>query len=178
MGDLSAANHPPVAVTDDLRSVMRNFASGVCVVSTFSDTESTRRHNALTVNSLTSVSLTPPLVSLSIRRDSTFLDDLMESRVWALSILDGGAEDLARIFARPAEDRMKALGSLPAEPGRQTGALLLDSAAWMECRYRDHLVAGDHLLIVGEVVGAGVNDSRSSLIFLHGEFHRMDRNAI
>ncbi|MBA4866829.1 flavin reductase family protein [Streptomyces sp. PSKA54] len=158
---------------DDLRSVMRNFATGVCVVSTFSDAESIRRHNALTINSLTSLSLSPPLVSLSIRRDSTFLDDLMGSQVWAISILDGAAEDLARIFARPAEDRRKALHSLPAEPGPQTGALLLDSAAWMECRYRSHLVAGDHLLIVGEVVGAGVNDAGSSLIFLHGKFHRI-----
>ncbi|ULR55560.1 flavin reductase family protein [Streptomyces deccanensis] len=178
MGELSAANRPAVAVEDDLRSVMRNFATGVCVVSTFSDAGSTRRHNALTINSLTSLSLDPPLVSLSIRSDSTFLDDLMESRVWSFSILDGGGEDLARIFARPAEDRVKALRSLPTEPGPQTGALLLDSAAWMECRYRDHLTVGDHLLIVGEVVGAGVRDKGSSLVFLGGEFHRMGRRAI
>ncbi|MFJ3933713.1 flavin reductase family protein [Streptomyces sp. NPDC090029] len=177
MGELSAADRPPVAVEDDLRSVMRNFATGVCVVSTFSDAESTRRHNALTINSLTSLSLDPALVSLSIRRDSAFLHDLMESRVWALSLLDGGGEDLARIFARPAEERGKALRSLPSEPGERTGALLLDSAAWMECRYRDHLVAGDHLLIVGEVVGTGVRHTRSSLVFLHGAFHRFERRA-
>ncbi|MCW5254554.1 flavin reductase [Streptomyces sp. SHP 1-2] len=163
---------------DDLRSVMRHFATGVCVVSTYSDAEPARRHNALTINSLTSLSLEPQLVSLSIRRDSTFLDDLMESGVWALSILDGGGEDLARIFARPAEERGKALRSLPAEPGAETGALVLDSAAWMECRYRDHLEAGDHLLVVGEVVGAGVRRSRSSLVFLHGAFHRVDQHAI
>ncbi|MBD0711848.1 MULTISPECIES: flavin reductase family protein [unclassified Streptomyces] len=178
MGELSSANRPAVAVKDDLRSVMRNFATGVCVVSTFSDAESARRHNALTINSLTSVSLDPPLVSLSIRRDSAFVDDLMSSRVWALSILDGGGEDLARIFARPAEERVKALRSLPAEPGGQTGALILDSAAWMECRYHAHLVAGDHLLILGEVVGAGVRNSGSSLVFLHGKFHGVDQSAI
>ncbi|MFJ3901310.1 flavin reductase family protein [Streptomyces sp. NPDC090025] len=178
MGDLSSADRPAIAVKDDLRSVMRTFATGVCVVSTYSDTESTRRHNALTVNSLTSLSLDPPLVALSIRRDSTFVADLLASRVWALSILDGGGEDLARIFARPAEEREKALRSLPAEPGEHTGALLLDSAAWLECRLHDQLVTGDHLLFVGEVVGAGVRDSRSALTFLHGKFRRVDQHAM
>ncbi|MGP3984860.1 flavin reductase family protein [Streptomyces sp. KR80] len=178
MGEVPAANQTAVAVKDDLRSVMRNFATGVCVVSTFSDRASPRRHNALTVNSLTSVSLDPPLVSLNIRRDSTFLDDLMESQVWAISILDAEAEDLARIFSRPEQDRRKALCTLPAEPGKETGALLLDSVAWMECRYRNHVVAGDHLLIIGEVVGLGVNDSRSPLIFLQGGFHRIGLDQV
>ncbi|MGW0774721.1 flavin reductase family protein [Streptomyces sp. NPDC002835] len=175
MSEVSAApagNLTAFAVKDDLRSVMRNFATGVCIVSTFSDGISTRTHNALTINSLTSVSLDPPLVSLSIRGDSTFLNDLMESRAWAVSILDAASEDLARIFARPEKDRKKALRDLRAEPGAQTGALLFDSVAWLECRYRTHVVAGDHILLIGDVVGLGTGDSRTPLVFLQGAFRR------
>ncbi|MEU7940826.1 flavin reductase family protein [Microbispora bryophytorum] len=178
MGEAPTANQVAVAVQDDLRTVMRNFATGVCVVTTFSGTASLRTHNALTINSLTSVSLDPPLISLSIRRESTFLADLMESRVWAVSILDAEGEDLARIFARPEQERKKALSSLPTKPGERTGALLLDSSAWLECRYWNHLVAGDHLLIVGEIVGLGTNHARVPLVFLQGAFHRIDLNRI
>ena len=174
MGEAPTANQVAVAVRDDLRAVMRNFATGVCVVTTFSGAAGLRTHNALTINSLTSVSLDPPLISLSIRRESTFLADLMDARVWAISILDAEGEDLARIFSRPEQERKKALGSLPAKPGERTGALLLDSSAWLECRYWNHLVAGDHLLIVGEVVALGTNLPRAPLVFLRGECHRID----
>lgn len=178
MGESPAANQMAVAVQEDLRTVMRNFATGVCVVTTYSGSAPSRTHNALTINSLTSVSLDPPLISLSIRRESTFLADLMESQVWAISILDADSEDLARIFARPEQERKKALGSLPTRPGEKTGALLLDCSAWLECRYWNHIVAGDHLLILGEIVGLGTSHTRSSLVFLQGGFHRIDLDAI
>jgi flavin reductase len=169
---------------NDLRDVMRNFATGVCIVSTFSDREpgwdrnAGRRHHAITANSLTSVSLDPPLVSLSIRGDSSFLADLMDSQVWAISILDADAEHVARSFARPKRERDEALGRLPTEPGEHTGALLFDAPAWMECRYRDHLVAGDHVMVIGEVVGLGVRASRPPLIFLQGAFHRFAHERV
>ncbi|MER6996198.1 flavin reductase family protein [Streptomyces sp. NPDC000410] len=173
--EASTADRTSAAVNaqSDLRTVMRNFATGVCIVTTFFDASSGRRHNAITANSLTSVSLDPPLVSLSIRGDSGFLADLMDSRVWATSILDADAADLARIFAGPEQERRRALGGLPTETGTQTGAQLLDGLAWMECRYRDHLVTGDHVMVIGDVVGLGVRGSGSPLIFVQGGFHRM-----
>ncbi|MEU5459068.1 flavin reductase family protein [Streptomyces globisporus] len=178
MGEVSATSRPVITIQDELRSVMRNFATGVCVVSTFTDAPSGRIHNALTVNSLTSLSLSPPLISISIRLESTFLDELMESGVWAVSVLDGGGEDLARIFARPEEERRRSLRSLPTEPGAATGAAVLDGAAWLECRYHQHVVTGDHVLVIGEVVGLGEDSTRSPLVFLHGGFHRFEREQV
>ncbi|MGW4807285.1 flavin reductase family protein [Kitasatospora sp. NPDC004272] len=162
----------------DLREVMRNFATGVCVVSTYSDRAPGRRHHAFTANSLTSVSLDPPLVSLSIRGDSSFLADLMESRVWGISILDADSERLARAFARSRQQRDEALGQVPTVPGERTGALLFDAPAWMECRYRDHLVAGDHVMVIGEVVALGVRRAGAPLIFLQGAFHRFEHERV
>ncbi|MCT6778263.1 flavin reductase family protein [Streptomyces rubiginosohelvolus] len=178
MGEVSATSRPVITIQDELRSVMRNFATGVCVVSTFTDAPSGRIHNALTVNSLTSLSLSPPLISISIRLESTFLDELMESGVWAVSVLDDGGEDLARIFARPEEERRRSLRSLPTEPGAATGAVVLDGAAWLECRYHQHVVTGDHVLVIGEVVGLGADSTRSPLVFLHGGFHRFEREQV
>ncbi|AZM75440.1 flavin reductase family protein [Streptomyces sp. G3] len=176
MGQAPAADHTTGAVDapDDLRAVMRHFATGVCVVSTHRQQEDGLRHSAVTVNSLTSVSLEPPLVSVSFRSDSSFLTDLMEARVWGISILDGGSEELARLFARPRAERDEAVRTRPAEPGPHTGALLFEAAGWMECRYRDHVVAGDHVMVIGDVVGLGVRGTRTPLIFLQGGFHRFE----
>jgi flavin reductase (DIM6/NTAB) family NADH-FMN oxidoreductase RutF len=66
-----------------------------------------RRHDA--VNSLTSISLDPPLVSLRLRRGSGFLTDLLETRTWAVSILDATAGDVARLFAQDRATRAAAV---------------------------------------------------------------------
>ncbi|WP_258054526.1 flavin reductase family protein [Streptomyces sp. Ru71] len=153
---------------------MRQFATGVCVVSTYEECEAGRVHDAITVNSLTSVSLAPPLISLSFRSDSGFLATLMETQQWGISILDADSERTARLFARPRHEREAALRSLPSEAGRLTGALLFGASGWMECRYRDHLVVGDHVMVIGEVLGLGVHESPSPLIFLQGGFHRFE----
>ena len=46
-------------MTVDLRGAMRSFATGVCVLTTYLDEATGRRHDGLMVNSLTSVSLDP-----------------------------------------------------------------------------------------------------------------------
>ncbi|MFG3496016.1 flavin reductase family protein [Streptomyces sp. NPDC047928] len=165
-------------MNNDLRTVMRNFATGVCVVSTYADDSSGRRHNAITVNSLTSVSLEPPLVSLSFRRESGFLADLLRSEVWGISILGAEGEDTARLFARSREERDQALRDLPSEIGAHTGTRLFDAAGWMECRYRDRVTAGDHVMVIGEVVGLGSREDRTPLIFLQGGFHRFELEQV
>lgn len=158
----------------DMRSVMRNFATGVCVATTYTDRVDGRRHDAVTVNSLTSVSLDPPLVSLCLRLDSRFLADLMETRKWAVSILDGGANDVARLFATDRATRAAAINTICASPGRHTGALVLDAPSWLECVLWDSFHIGDHTMVVGEVVAAGAQPRRTSLIFLHGHYHAME----
>ncbi|MFJ3928310.1 flavin reductase family protein [Streptomyces sp. NPDC090022] len=163
---------------NDLRDVMRTFATGVCVVSTYTEQGGERRHNAITVNSLTSVSLDPPLVSLSFRQDSEFFAELMKSRVVGISILGAEGEGTARAFARRRPERDQSLAELPSEPGEATGTLLFEAAAWMECRYRDHIVAGDHVMVIGEVVGLGARESQTPLIFLQGGFHRFELEQV
>ncbi|GIH72487.1 flavin reductase family protein [Sphaerimonospora thailandensis] len=157
----------------DLRGTMRNFATGVCIATTYADDNSGRRHDALTVNSLTSVSLGPPLVSISLRQGSTFLADLLTTKVWALSILDAGTHDLARVFAQSRDVRAEAVRTLSARPGEHTGALIVDAPAWLECELRDQFDAGDHTVLIGSVVAAGQQHRRPPIVFLHGRFHAL-----
>ncbi|MCK8675998.1 MULTISPECIES: flavin reductase family protein [Streptomyces] len=160
-------------MSPDLRGAMRNFATGVCVATTYADHEGIRRHDAVTLNSLTSVSLDPPLVSMSLRRGSQFLDDLLATKQWAISILDSDAESLARRLARSREDRAEAVAALDATPGPATGALMLDAQSSLECVLWDSFDLGDHTMVIGEVVTTGVRDLQPPLLFLHGTFHQL-----
>lgn len=158
-------------MSPDLRGTMREFATGVCVATTFADRAEGRRHDAVTVNSLTSISLDPPLVSLCLRLDSGFLADLLETKHWAVSILDSEADALARAFARDRTSRVRALPDLPAAPGERTGALVLDGTLWLECALWDSFDIGDHTMVVGEVLATGGIRRGPPLLFLYGRYH-------
>jgi flavin reductase len=175
--------HPPpapptseevISLPPDLRGVMRHFATGVCVATTYTDRADGRHHDAVTLNSLTSVSLEPPLVSLCLRLESKFLADLLATKKWALSILTSGAHDIARVLAQDRATRATAVGTLPASPGWHTGALVLDVANWLECVLWDSFDVGDHTLVVGEVVAVGAQRRGPPLIFLYGRYHVLE----
>lgn len=155
----------------DLRAAMRTFATGVCVASTYRDTSQGRRHDAVTVNSLGSISLDPPLVSLSFRRNSAFLSDLLAAGRWAVSILPAGARETARLLAGPPAARAGSMAGLRAHPGERTGALVLAGASWLECGLRYRFDLGDHTLVIGDVLATGHDGWPPALVFLHGQFH-------
>jgi flavin reductase (DIM6/NTAB) family NADH-FMN oxidoreductase RutF len=155
----------------DLRATMRTFATGVSVVTTYLDGPGGRTHDGVTVNSLTSVSLDPPLVAIGLRRTSSLLADLLRSKVFGVSILDVGAADVARTFAAGRAQRASALCALSTTIGEATGTLIIDSPGWLECAVHRHLDLGDHTLIVGRVLAAGTDGRRPPLVFLHGAYH-------
>ncbi|WP_311199077.1 flavin reductase family protein [Janibacter hoylei] len=66
-----------------LRHAMAHFATGVTVVTTLED----GHDHAMTANSVTSVSLEPPLVLVCVRKDSGWHDAVLSSGVWGVSIM-------------------------------------------------------------------------------------------
>jgi flavin reductase len=158
----------------DLHKAMRTFATGVCIATTFSERPDGRRHDALTVDSLSPVSQDPPLVSMCLPRGSAFLADLLDSKVWALSVLDVSADDIAQAFAEDLPGRASVLQTLSTAPGERTGALILDAPSWMECTLHDCFDVGDRTIAVGEVVAGGVQHRRPPLIRLRGAFHALE----
>jgi flavin reductase (DIM6/NTAB) family NADH-FMN oxidoreductase RutF len=158
----------------DLRRAMRDFATGVCIATTFRDTAQGRQDDAITINSLTSLSLDPPLVSLCVRGDSSFLSALLDSGVWAVSILGAGSEDVARALAQNPQARGAVVRSLSAVRGERTGALVLDGPSRLECELRDQVRVGDHVMVIGDVVSSSVQPRRPPLIFLRGRYFALE----
>ena len=135
-----------------LRAVMRNFATGVCVASTYRDEGSLRKHDAITINSLTSVSLDPALISICLQNGSNFLADLLATGKFALSILEGDEDVTAARLAKSRPTRTPAVAALAASPGAHSGALILEEHASIECELWDSFDVGDHKMVIGRVL--------------------------
>lgn len=131
------------------RLTMGRFATGVAVV-----TSSYRGHDvALTVDSLTSVSLDPVLLLVSLHTEARVLEGVLEGAPWGVSILSSRQRALATWLGehgRPLHDQ---LARVPHTRGPVTGtALVTDALATLECRTYAVHEAGDHTIVIGRVV--------------------------
>ena len=116
------------------------------------------------------MSLTPPLVSVCFRTQSTFTARLRASGRWAVSVLAEDQDEVSRHFANPAT--ASDLTAVPHVSGAHTSAALLtDSLASLECRTMTAQQAGDHVLFIGEVLRLHLHREAPPLVFCRGAYH-------
>jgi flavin reductase (DIM6/NTAB) family NADH-FMN oxidoreductase RutF len=103
----------------------------------------------LTIGSVVSLSLEPPLVGVSVAQGAAMHELLREAGEFALSLLAGDQEAVAQHFARGVPPFAHWQG-IPLRDG--DGPPLIDGAlGWIRCRTASEHTAGDHTLFVGEV---------------------------
>lgn len=148
---------------DELRAVMARVPAPVAVVTLDLDGQRV----GLTVASLVSLSLEPPLVGFAIRRDAALHELLREAEELAVSILAAGQEHLAQHFARgvPPIALWEGIALRPTPgPPQLEGA-----AAWLQGRVAGEHPAGDHTFFVAEVEAAEPGPAGTRPLVFHGQ---------
>lgn len=132
-----------------LRDAMGCLVTGVCVVTTVLDGHDV----AMTANSVTSVSLDPPLILFCVTNGSTFENAVLQANCWGVSVLDAASFELSSHFARPGRRTDGQFERVGHHRGLVTGVALLDtSVAEVECMTESTHAGGDHTIVVGRVV--------------------------
>ena len=134
-----------------LRHVMGHFASGVTIA--------TALHHgvkhAMTATAVCSVSLEPPMVLICVGKSSRFHRAIIKAEYWCLSLLSVDQEPLARHFSNSGRDLVSQFDSISHTPSPLSGTPLIDaSLAWLECGTYGIHDAGDHTIVVGQIVRA------------------------
>lgn len=161
---------PDGAPQTSLREVMAQFATGVTVI-----TAGGEHGHGMTANAFTSVSLAPPLVLCCVARTARMHRAIQSAGSFAVSILGGGQEALARYFADRRRPRGPAqFHSVDWVAGRWTGAPLLSGAlAWLECALVRSYDGGDHTIFLGSVLSAHRGVQGEALLFFSGSFYEI-----
>jgi flavin reductase (DIM6/NTAB) family NADH-FMN oxidoreductase RutF len=144
---------------------MRRFPSGVAVLTADADGD----RIGLTVGSLVSLSLEPPLVGVSVGRSLAAHAIVRAAGSYAVSILGSEHEHLARRFA----SGMPPIALWEGVEVRRGGvAPLLEGAlGWLECTLAAAHDVGDHTLFVGEVVSAEAGADGAALAYRSSTYH-------
>jgi flavin reductase (DIM6/NTAB) family NADH-FMN oxidoreductase RutF len=154
--------------TLEFRRALGHFATGVTVV-TYAP-EDADEYRGTTVNSFTSVSLEPPLVLVSLGRQSRAAAALRPGSAYAVNVLHHGQRDLAVRFAgrpQPPPGQTRVEWEVRAGVPHLAGC-----GAHFRCVARDVHDAGDHVLVVG-LVEEFQAYGHEPLLFYRGAFEHL-----
>ena len=161
----------PVTVAG-FRAAMGAFTTGVCVLTVRSGDGAM---HGMTVNSFGSVSLDPILVQVCLVEASRGLELIAGAGVFSVSVLAGDQEDVSRWFAsrdRPPDSSM--FDGVPMDFGATGCPALLDACAVFDCVVDRLVPAGDHVIVLGEVVEVRHEPAVPPLLFHAGGYRSLD----
>jgi flavin reductase (DIM6/NTAB) family NADH-FMN oxidoreductase RutF len=145
---------------------MRRFACGIAVLTVAGE----ERPLGVTVGSLVSLSLDPPLVGVAIGVHSPLHTPLRERGRFALSLLAGDQAALAQHFARGGIPPLALWAGVPVRDVGDEEPLLDRALAWLTCEVHHECPAGDHTFFVADVTGVELGRAAGGLVFVEGEY--------
>jgi len=138
--------------TDDFKSAMRRFATGVTIVTTAHD----GAIHGFTVNAFASVTADPPTVLVCVNKTARAHPLISESGNFCVNILGLEQRPIAETFTT-AEPKSRFDGL--AHRRGPTGSPIIDGVlAYVDCTVEEEITAGTHTIFVGRVLEVGDRD--------------------
>jgi flavin reductase (DIM6/NTAB) family NADH-FMN oxidoreductase RutF len=137
---------------DTFKAAMSRWGSGVSIITSLDDQGGPI---GFTATSLTSVSLSPPMVLFCLARDAGVAPVFAQAEAFAAHILSSEQQALSNTFAQSGVDRF---AGVETRAGFGGVPVLSGVLATLECKITDRHEGGDHIIIVGEVQEGSVLD--------------------
>ncbi|MCC2657505.1 MAG: monooxygenase [Panacagrimonas sp.] len=146
------------------RNAMGQFCTGVVIVTGLSE----GRPVGFSAQSFVSVSLSPPLVSISPSRTSKTWPLLRDAKKFGINILGADQYGLCMAFAKSGGDKFAQFGWSTSPAGTP---VLDDVLGFVECEFETEHDAGDHTVVLARVIDLDVfSPERSPLLFFRGRY--------
>ena len=159
-------------VPDDFRKAMRHLVGAVSVITVGRG----ENLSGMTVTSLSSLSLDPPSLIVSLNRASSSWPLLREHGIFGVNVLNADQIDIAERFAgkdgSKGAERFAGAGWI----ARPTGVPLLAGAlAAIECEAEDVIERHSHAIVIGRVLHVALSSQEAALAYWHGDYVAIDR---
>ena len=148
--------------SEEFRRACGRFATGI-TIATVMDSQGVP--HGLTVNSFSSVSLEPRLVSICLGHEVSLITLFREAKYFGINVLNEDQQNLSDHFARKGHDRFQGV----AWTAGQTGVpLIYDAVAAIECQLEQRIPVGDHDIFIGRMVATRLTEAAPLLYFAGG----------
>ena len=154
---------------EQLRQAMRAWTTGVTVVTASHDNQL----YGMTVNSFTSISLEPPLISVSLKK-LTHTHELVEkSGEFALTILSANQGDISDRFAGKIPDITDRFEGVETEKLIIDAPLIKGGTGYFNCRVVNTIPIGENTLFFAEVIAARGEGEDEPLVYHNRVFWKL-----
>lgn len=131
---------------ENFKKALGNYPTGVTVVTAYNENDEPM---GLTVNSFASVSLDPLLILWSIDKRVSTYDAFLKVDHFSVNILASDQAELCNLFASRVPDRFS---QCEWEKSSLQLPVLKNTLATLQCKVHKMVEAGDHTIMIGEVL--------------------------
>ena len=146
------------------RSTLSQFPTGVAIVTSLNEN---RQPIGMTINSFSSVSLAPALISGCIDRQAASYESFANATGFAVTVLAEGQAELAQRFATRGANKFRGI-----EIVGNDAPIIPHGCAWFKCETYQTILLGDHTMLVGKVIEFAKNLIQP-LVFRGGQFQQL-----
>ncbi|GAC1479691.1 MAG: flavin reductase family protein [Candidatus Dormibacteria bacterium] len=151
------------------RYAMGHFATGVTIMTV----AARERLHGMTVSAFASVSLEPPLILVCVEHSTLMHRLLAETATFAVNVLSERGEATSRFFADNARLDGPEFRDGSYRLGVTGSPIMAEATAFLEAKVHGTHEAGDHTVVVGEVIALDVQTEDDPLIFYRGGYRRL-----
>jgi 3-hydroxy-9,10-secoandrosta-1,3,5(10)-triene-9,17-dione monooxygenase reductase component len=148
----------------NFRRVLGHYPTGVCVVTAVDPDGGAV---GMAVGSFTSVSLDPPLVAFFPDKKSSSWPRIQGAGRFCVNVLASDQQHLCDRFAAKGADKF---AGLPYRLSHNGSPVLDEVVAWIDCNLYAVYEAGDHYIVLGEVVELETVRADRPLLFFQGKY--------
>jgi flavin reductase (DIM6/NTAB) family NADH-FMN oxidoreductase RutF len=149
------------------RRVCSKYATGITILTVL---DSRGAPQGMTVNSFTSVSLSPPLILVCIDRQTSILRHFLQGTRFGINVLHERQKELSTWFSRSGHDRF--LG-MAWSVGKTGAPILPEMLATIECEVTQMVEAGDHVVVIGAALHATWREGQP-LIYFNSSYRSLE----
>ena len=157
----------------DFRGAMRHLAGGVSVITAGRGKDMT----GMTVTSVSSLSVDPPTLIVSINRSSSSWPILKRLGVFGVNILTADQLDIAERFT--GKDGLKGADRFTGAQWmtRVSGVpLLVGALAAVDCEVEEIVERHSHAIVIGRVMDLQLSTRTAALAYWQGQYVAIDQN--
>jgi flavin reductase (DIM6/NTAB) family NADH-FMN oxidoreductase RutF len=160
----------PETVVAGFRSAMSQLAAGVVMVTCHVG----GKPWGLTVSACCSVSMSPPLLLVSLGAGTTSARAIQADGAFGVSLLGQTLIDVARFGSAPGQPKF-VQDSCRSDPGSSRSPVVAGALAHVDCVLERDVPAGDHVLLIGEVrsVVLTADEHEGPLVYHNRSYHRL-----
>ena len=147
---------------DNFRESLSKFATGITVVTTNKNSISYGK----TINSFSSLSLSPPLILFSLDINSSKLSIFKNSKTVSINVLSKNQKNISANFAKknPVWD------NIDYEILKNGNPAIKNCLSNLDCEIINKLKKGDHIIFICKVINVSVNDKLKPLIYFNSKY--------